>query len=94
MKRTIITLAALASFVPAVQAQQYSNYKILPNLYASMYCSLRQSGVSKQEAIDAAVAESMIKERVAYVTVNGKQIGSDVIIAAKAVRALCPEYYQ
>lgn len=93
MKFFVSAIVAFASITLPVRAQEYNEYKILPNLYASTYCALRRSGVAKQDAMDAAITESMIKERVRTVLVNGRRVGSDVVIAARTAINLCPDLF-
>lgn len=86
MKRTLIALALLIG-TPAAAST------ILPNTYAAKFCELRAIGVSKDEAITAAIREATVsRDDWTYVTVNGKRYQSDVIFAATAVAKLCPQF--
>lgn len=86
-----MTIATLLVAVPAATAGE-----ILPNLYAREFCELRELGVSEDEAMRAAVEESYIDNGVTpvKVTVGGKQYGTDVVRAYRAVERRCPEYLQ
>jgi len=87
MKSFIMT-AALLLAAPAAMAGE-----ILPNLYASEYCSLRSMGVSVDEARAAAVDVAYLDNGTesARVTIDGKQYDVDVIRAYRAVSQRCPQ---
>ena len=82
-------LAAAASLAVVVPAQA-SSMVILPNLYAREFCSLRQAGVSKEDAIAVAVKEASIPGRPVKITYNGERIDADSLQAAMAAAELCP----
>ena len=65
---------------------------ILPNLYASEYCSLRSMGVSEDEAMTAAIRESYLDngETAVQVTIDGVLYDVDVVKAQRAVAERCP----
>lgn len=91
MKAAFLALA-FATAAPAPAQAFTSQYRILPNLYAEQYCRLRQIGVSRQEAINAAINENMVPGRPSQVTIDGKLYSVDVIESAAAVERLCPMY--
>ena len=65
--------------------------EILPNLYAREYCSFRRMGVSKDEAMEAAVAQSYVSTgNPPRVTINGVQYDSDVVRAIRTASQVCP----
>ena len=68
------------------------SYKLLPNLYAERYCNLRNTGVSRKEAIDVAVRENLVPGESAQVTIQGKVYSIDIIDASNSVKLLCPMY--
>ena len=83
-------LAALALVGSIVGATATAGV-ILPNTYASEYCSFRNLGVSEDEAMEAAIAASYINSGTAVqVTIDGVQYDSDVVRAMRAAAALCP----
>ena len=86
-----MTIATLLVAVPAVSAGE-----VLPNLFAREYCDLRELGVNQDEAMAAAVEEAYIDngKTPGKVTVGGKQYGTDVVRAYRAVERRCPEYLQ
>ena len=68
-------------------------YQILPNLFANRYCELRAVGVGQDDAMRAAMRESMINEpALPTVTSNGKTYTADVLLATNAVVRLCPQW--
>lgn len=87
MKKLLIAAGALMLALP-VQAGTV----ILPNLYAREYCSLRELGVNSDEATRAAMMESTISGTPVKVTINGREYDHDVVKAARAVRARCPQF--
>ena len=68
--------------------------ELLPNLYASEYCSLRDLGVSHQEANRAAISTAYLNNNVEppKVTIGGKQYSVDVVRAVRAQETRCPQY--
>ena len=87
MKKLFLAAAASLAVVAPAQA---SNMVILPNLYAREFCSLRQAGVSKEDATAVAVKEASIPGRPVKITYNGERIDADALQAAMAVSELCP----
>ena len=84
---SLIALTAIAT--PASFAGQ-----LLPQLYAREYCSLRELGVSKSEAMNAAVAEayvSILPDK-PKVTIDGTKTSADVVAATRATYERCPQY--
>jgi hypothetical protein len=87
MKSILVSFAAFNIFSAPAQAQ----YVILPHLYAEKYCILRYAGASYEDAIKAAISESMVTGTRNNVTINGKVYGTDIIEATNAVQRKCPE---
>jgi hypothetical protein len=66
--------------------------QLLPNLYASRFCELRSVGVSYDEAMAAAMRESVIDADVEPPKVklsDGTLIGSDVALAFITTQRRC-----
>lgn len=87
MKSLFIIPALLLGMIP-----MDAEAKILPNLYASEYCSLRSMGVSRAEAMAAAVDASSISQQDMFVTIDGERYEVGVVKAARAVSERCPQY--
>ncbi len=87
----IATAGILAAFatVPATAGV------LLPNLYAREYCTMRESGVNNDGAVDWAVERSYLASGTAIeVTLeDGRKVDADVVAAGKAAADLCPDYY-
>ena len=65
---------------------------LLPNLYASEYCSLRIMGVDVGGAQEAAVRASMVPGDPIRVMIDGVERDADVVQAYREVLKRCPEY--
>ena len=87
MKTIILSAAAVLLAAPSAFAGQ-----VLPNLYAREFCSMRELGVSKQEARAAAVAASYVSSLpdLPKVTIGGSKFDADVVQAYRAVESRCP----
>lgn len=90
--QTLLLAAAFATASSTANYAKASEYRLLPNLYAERYCSLRQIGVSREQAIGAAVKEYLVPGSAPQVTINGKIYDVDVVEAAAAVKRICPIY--
>ena len=90
MKKLSILLATgLLTLLPA----SASAAVLLPNLYAREYCSMRELGVTRDSALEAAAREAMISGDPVKVTLeDGSVLDADVLQAARAVNERCPEY--
>lgn len=89
MKQTAIAGAAALALI-AAPAQAAT---ILPMLYASTYCELRDMGLSDDDARSAAMRQAMVPgDNWVTVTYNGKQTTSDVILSVRAVIERCPHH--
>ena len=80
---------SLAAFLFAAPVQAGI---ILPNLFATEFCSLREMGASNDEAMRAAVETSMVDGESTTVTIGGTKYDHDVIQAYRAVQSRCPQY--
>ena len=89
MKFFFVTLGALMAVAPAAMAGQ-----LMPNLYASEFCSLRQMGVSKAEARRSAVSSAYVSSLpdLPQVTIDGSSYSADVVRAYRAVQSRCPQH--
>lgn len=85
MKGLVIFAALSGFFSPA-----YAQLKIMPNEYAEQYCMLRRNGVSGKEAMATAIRGSSVNGYAATVTIDGQEIGIDVLAAVEATHNLCP----
>ena len=88
MKSFIMIAGALLLAAPA-----QAGLVILPNLFAREYCSMRQMGVNHDEALEVAVAESVIDGEPIKITINGTQYDADVVKANRAAMERCPRYF-
>ena len=89
MKALLLTLPLLLTPGPASAA----DYVILPNLYASEYCGMRELGVDHAQAVEVAVNESIIRGTPIKVTINGKEYDADVVKANRAAVERCPQFF-
>jgi len=65
---------------------------ILPNLYASEYCTFRSLGVNQDEAMSAAMDAAYISSGTSpQVTIDGVLYDADVVRAVRAANDRCPE---
>ena len=87
MRSLLIIPALMMGIIPAANAGV-----LLPNLYASEYCSLRIMGVDVGGAQEAAVRASMISGNPIRVMVNGVERDADVVQAYREVLNRCPDY--
>ena len=86
----LISLPVLfVSLVPSSFAGQ-----ILPTMYAREYCSMRELGVNKQEAIKAATEVAYVQSfpDSTTVTIDGVSYTADIVRAIRIVEERCPEY--
>jgi hypothetical protein len=86
MKSLLIIPALMLGIVPA------NAEVLLPNLYASEYCSLRIMGVDVGGAQEAAVRASMVPGDPIRVMIDGVERDADVVQAYREVLKRCPEY--
>lgn len=83
-----LTAAALL-LATAIPAQAST---ILPHLYAKTFCDLRAMGVSKDDAMAAAIRAAVISgDDWTYITIGGKRYQSDTVMAIRKAFDLCPE---
>ena len=87
----VLGFSAAALLAPS-PAQPQSFY---PELMGQRFCELRRAGVSYDQAVRAAIAESWSHSRPAYyVTINGQRVSADAISAAMYAMTVCPQYAQ
>ena len=80
---------SLAAFLFAAPVQAGI---ILPNLFATEFCSLREMGASNDEAMRAAVETSLVDGESVTITIGGEKYDRDVVQAYRAVQLHCPQY--
>ena len=85
-KLLLSTLAAFAFIAPAQAGV------LLPNLYASEYCSMRDAGLSKGDSIRVATSAALIEGEPVIVERDGKKYDADVVQSSIAVAQLCPQH--
>jgi len=89
MIRTTLLAAALLLAAPAFAQSFY------PNLMGARFCELSRMGISKEEAMKAAMSETWSKHRQpTYVTHDGKRTDLNVLDAANYIARNCPEAFQ
>ena len=83
-------------FLPAfaLMAMPVSAGQLSPLLYANEYCSLRDLGVSSQEAMQAALEAAHISSLpdAPTVTIDGTRTTSDVVRSVRAAYDRCPQH--
>jgi glutaredoxin-related protein len=89
MKSFILSVAAVLVSSPVVFAGQ-----VLPNLYAKEFCTLRDMGIAKDEAMRLAIASSYVNTLpdLPKVTVGGELVSGDAVLCARAVANRCPQH--
>lgn len=93
MKHHLATIAALIGITLPAYAQQYTEYKLLPALYANTFCAVRKAGASHEDAIKAGIEASMIRERGEMIIINGKPVPANVAAATQMALSRCPEVF-
>lgn len=88
MKKLLIGAFALSlAIAPAAEAILV----ILPELYASKFCKLRQAGLSIDDATKVAMSDSVVEGKSIKITYNGQEYDADVVQAHLAVKERCPD---
>ena len=84
--KTLFIIPALLLGAPAFAGE------ILPTLYAREYCSMREMGVSSDQAHAAAASTAYLDNGVTppQVTIDGETYGVDVVRAARMISDRCP----
>ena len=90
--KTILLALAISTASTGPSFATTTDYRLLPNLYAERYCSLREIGVAREQAIGAAIKEYLVPGTAPQVVINGKTYAVDVVEAAIAVKRICPAY--
>lgn len=90
MKPFFLSLSILGVITPSAAIAG----QILPTMYAREYCSLRELGVSREEAMNSAIATSYVDSLpdLPTVTIDGSEVSTDSVRAARAVESRCPQY--
>ena len=84
---------ALAGLLTLGTLPAQAGIVVLPNLFAKEYCSFRESGFGKQDAIKAALSAASIEgEEVRITRPDGSTTSADTVRAARAIADRCPEY--
>ena len=87
MKKLLLATFAVASFaLPASAAV------ILPNVFADEYCSLRELGLSEDDALRAATRKSLVEGTAVKVDYKGVMMDSDVLQAMVVTNRRCPQH--
>ena len=89
MKKLLLASLAIVSFALPASAGV-----LLPNLFASEYCSLRDMGLNEEDAMKVATRKSMISGEPTKVEWNGVMVDADVLQALEASTELCPQHIQ
>ena len=87
MKKLLLATLAITAFAVPSQAGV-----LLPNLYASEFCSMRSMGVSRDEAMEVATRASYVDGEAIKVTIDGEVYDADVIQAMRAAQKRCPQF--
>lgn len=85
--KSLLLIPALLLAAPASFAGQ-----LMPNLYASEYCSMRELGVNKEDARRAAVSAAYVASLpdMPMVTIDGESYGADTVRAYRETKERCP----
>lgn len=90
IRQLLITALLCASCAPAPAHAG----TVIGEVFAKIYCSLKDAGVSEADAIAAGVSAATVPGNAwRYVTVNGKTYQSDVVLAVRLSLALCPQHF-
>lgn len=87
--KKLLLLPVFALIAAPVSAGQLS-----PLLYANEYCSLRDLGVSPEEARQAAIEAAHLSSLpdAPTITIGGTRTTADVVRSVRAVSDRCPEH--
>ena len=87
MKKLLILASALSFFALPLQAGV-----ILPSIFAAEFCSLRDRGLSSEEAMDMAVKGSFVEGEPKRVLFEGVLVDEDVLLSYEAIKNTCPQH--
>ena len=87
MKKLLILASAFTFFALPLQAGV-----ILPSLFAAEYCSLRDRGLSYDDAMEMAMKGALVEGEPKRVMFQGIMIDEDVLQSFEAMRDTCPEH--
>ena len=87
MKKLLILASAFTFFALPLQAGV-----ILPSLFAAEYCSLRDRGLSYDDAMEMAMKGALVEGKPTRIMFEGIMVDEDVLQAFEAMRDTCPEH--
>ena len=87
MKKLLILASALTFFALPLQAAV-----ILPSLFATEFCSLRDRGLSYDDAMDMAMKGALVEGTPKRVLFEGIMVDEDVLQSFEAMRNTCPQH--
>ena len=87
MKKLLILASALSFFALPLQASI-----ILPSIFAAEFCSLRDRGLSYDDAMEMAVRGSLVEGEPKRVLFEGVLVDEDVLLSYEAMKNTCPQH--
>ena len=87
MKKLLILASALTFFALPLQAAV-----ILPSLFAAEFCSLRDRGLSYNDAMDMAMKGALVEGTPKRVMFEGVLIDEDVLMSMESINESCPQH--
>ena len=87
MKKLLILASALSFFALPLQAGI-----ILPSIFAAEFCSLRDRGLSYDDAMEMAVRGSLVEGEPKRVLFEGVLVDEDVLRSMESINESCPQH--
>ena len=87
MKKLLILASALSFFTLPLQASI-----ILPSIFAAEFCSLRDRGLSYDDAMEMAVRGSLVEGEPKRVMFKGVLVDEDVLRSMESINESCPQH--
>mgnify|MGYP007062082561 CR=1 FL=1 len=87
MKKLLILASALSFFALPLQASI-----ILPSIFAAEFCSLRDRGLSYDDAMEMAVRGSLVEGEPKRVMFEGVLVDEDVLRSMESINESCPQH--
>ena len=87
MKKLLILASALSFFALPLQASI-----ILPSIFAAEFCSLRDRGLSYDDAMEMAVRGSLVEGEPKRVLFEGVLVDEDVLRSMESINESCPQH--
>ena len=87
MKKLLILASAFTFFALPLQAGV-----ILPSIFAAEFCSLRDRGLSYDDAMEMAMKGALVEGEPKRVMYQGIMVDEDVLKSLEYVRDTCPEH--